>query len=89
MVPETLDALPAADKPLRIVVSPAGQQAALKSLIGQCVPVLLNPRRFSTKRRRKLANQLMRAIAPPWDVHEADIDNGPELKPSIWLEDEA
>ena len=68
----SLDAVPAASRPLKIVVSPTGQLAALKALVAQSVPVLQNPEAFTLERRIELAHRLARAIQPRGVIRESD-----------------
>jgi hypothetical protein len=88
-----IDVVPAASQPLKIVVSPAGQFAALKALVAQCVPMLQNPEQFALQRRRELAQRLAQAICPCRDPQEPDAhdpeDLGSQDASDTWLEEDA
>jgi hypothetical protein len=88
-----LEDVSGAQRPLRIVVSPAGHHAALRALVAQCVPVLQNPEAFTMERRRELAERLARAIQPcsgTKELQEACPDGGSmtAADPCRWIEDE-
>ena len=85
-----IEEVPETNLPLRIVVSEAGQTAALKALVAQGVPVLENPDAVTMERRLELAHRLARAIQPRGlsrDI-EADACDDPaaEEDPFSWSE---
>ncbi len=88
-----LDEVPGARTPLRIVVLQAGQNAALKALVAQSLPMLRHPEAFTVERRRELAQRLARAICPRCqstedpDMAEPDAEGEPEYEPGSWLEE--
>ena len=87
-----LDAVPGVRMPLRIIVSRAGQHAALDALASQYVPMLQNPEAFTLERRIELAHRLARAIQPRGDIQERDatgLDSEPNSvdDPFRWVED--
>jgi len=87
-----LDEVPGARTPLRIVVSQAGQNAALKALIAQSLPMLRRPEAFTVERRRELAQRLARAICPRQSTEEPDMaepvaEEEQECEPESWLEE--
>jgi len=88
-----IDELPSANRPLKIIVSEAGQTAALKALVAQCVPVLRSPEAFSLERRRELAQRLTHAIQPRGFMEEMDecdacCEPAEEQDPFCWTEDD-
>jgi hypothetical protein len=87
--PPLLDAVPAASRPLKIVVSATGQLAALKALVAQSVPVLRNPEAFTVERRIELAHRLAKAIQPRGVIRESDDQEEPTSleDPDPWLEE--
>ncbi len=95
-MPEPLaspDEVAGARSPLRIVVSQAGQHAALKALVAQCVPVLQNPEAFTAERRNELARRLRRAICPCHSTEQSDMiepyaEREPQYEPGPWLEED-
>jgi len=87
-----LDTASGAEAPLRIVVSEAGQLAALKALVAQGIPMLQNPQHFPPKRRMELADRLSRAICARHgngepDAKEPDDGTDPQDEPGLWLEE--
>ena len=87
-----LDEVPGARTPLRIVVSQAGHNAALKVLVAQSLPMLRRPEAFTEEHRRELAHRLARAICPRQsteepDTAEPDAVGEPECEPGSWLEE--
>ena len=82
----SIDEEPATCKPLRIIVSEAGQAAALKALVAQCIPILHDPSAFSVERRQELAQRLTCAICP--GRRDEEPANEPEYEPESWLEED-
>jgi len=82
-----IETVPAASLPLKIVVSEAGKQAALKALVAQSIPMLHSPEKFTQERRCELAQHLTRALQPSTNTTEVDeLDSSDD--PCRWIEEE-
>lgn len=85
----SIDEIPAARTPLKIIVSEAGQRAALKALAAQCIPILQNPDAFTKQRRQELALRLTRAVGIVDPSCTQTTGEEPECEAGSWLEEEA